>query len=338
MSANPGQVRKPTSGMEAQQMLTELKLPAPRLDILAKIGTEEGEQFKTLLSQAFANPGDMKLRGYLMDVLTAYSPYTANVIQRIGMEPPTPQQLLPVVRDNGKAFRSAVKSIGEGMEAKEEIAYLKSTLSIFVHPRTLPADSQVKQPRQSENDTSDSFSGNPMPLRQQEGMERGDATSKPLIESSHFYGKKSAFCFTKDKTQTGGYPTITIDAALAVPGNDRQYDWKNKCAFQLSVGELPLVYGVFTGLLSELQLVGHGRANNKSISIKDQETGYYLTMQMGSEQSFAIPAIAKDTYRIMAMLLEQMKANSPGLSTADIHFLVKRTCMKHVNPTRRAAS
>lgn len=345
MSVPPVQI--PQSSKQALQMLADLQLPVPPLPLLMAIAADEGDQFKQAIGEARANPLDQTKFRYLANILAAYSPYTANAIRRIGYEPPAPQLLLPVVRDGGRAFRSAIKAVGEATADAATIGYLKSALAHLdlpeVAPTTARANAQSPPPpqptaletRRLAEAPHETYSDEHAPAGVSHGNIGANAT-KPSIESAHLYGGQCAFCFTKDTTQTGAYPTITVDAAKA--SGVRVYDWKSKCAFQLTVGELPLVYGVFIGLLGELRLVGHGKSNNKSLSIKDQDAGYYLTMQMGKDQSFAIPATAKDTYRIMAMLLEQMKANSPGLTTADIHMLMKRTCAKHVNPPQRAAA
>lgn len=340
MSANTVEI--PQSSKQALQMLADLKLPVPPMQLLMQIAADEGDQFKQAIGEARANPRNADKFWYLANVLAAYSPYTANAIRRIGYEPPTPQLLLPVIRDGGRAFRAAIKAVGEATANQETIGYLRSALAHLdlkqlatpaaQTPNPVPAAPTPIDSRRPAESPHDTYSEDSRPA----AATPNAPDAKPLIESTHLYGKQSAFSFTKDKTRTGGFATLTVDAAKA--SGERVYDWKNKCAFQLTVGELPLVYGVFFGLLTELRLVGHGAGNNKSMSIKDQEGGYYLTMQMGKDQSFAIPATAKDTYRIMAMLLEQMKANSPGLTTTDIHLLVKRTCLKHNNPPMRAAS
>lgn len=343
MSAAPVEI--PKSSKQALQMLADLKLPVPQLALLMQIANDEGDQFRRALGEAKANQQNKVQFGYLVTVLTAYAPYTANAIRRIGYEPPTPQLLLPIVRDGGRAFRTAIRAVGEDKADHETIGYLKTALAhldlrvmapLAATPATVVTPpTPLPQPSRPAESPYDTYSEDRRPAAAAPS-ESGSPDARPIIESTHLYGKQSAFSFTKDKTRTGGFATITVDGARA--SGERTYDWKNKCAFQLTVGELPLVYGVFFGLLPELRLMGHGAGNNKSLNIKDQDSGYYVTMQMGKDQSFAIPATAKDTYRIMAMLLEQMKVNSPGLTTTDIHMLVKRTCAKHVNPPMRAAS
>lgn len=331
----------PSTAKRAMQMLADLNLPVPPIPLISQISQEEGEQFKDALGAVHANRGDRMNHQYLGNVLTAYSPYTSNAIRRLGFIPPSPQDLLPIVREGGKPFRAAIKAIGNGRCDKEVSNFLKLALA--------PLD--LRTIHENNNNTGAGNEGQETP-RNHADMDipgRHEHPSMPPvqtdsvvpeakidIESAHLYGKQAAFCFTKSRTLTGNFHTMTIDAAKA--SGEKSYDWKNKCVFQLTCGEVPLVYGVLFGCIDEVKLVGHGKANNKSFSIKDQDAGYYLTMQMGRDVSFAIPAIAKDTYRIMAMMMEQMKLNSPGLTTNDIMLLVKRVCSKHVNPQMRAAS
>lgn len=333
----------PASAKEAQKMLTDMKMPIFALDVLARISQEEGEPFRSNIASAAA--GDRNARDYLVTVLTAYSPVTGNAIRRLGFEPPSPQALLPVIRQEGRPARAALKAIVESPADQEAAGFLRTMFLQMglrsVRSADLAPGNDSTPPMQAKNNVTphpaadrdqpvdEPYTGEPPPDAAQH--------NRPEIESTHLYGGKAAFCFTKDRTRTGQHPTVTIDAARAIPGAERRYDWKNKIVFQLTVGELPLVYGVFYGHLKELRLVGHGTANNKSLSIEDQEDKYFLSMGYGSESPVAIPAYAKDTFRVMTILLEQIKANSPGLSTGDLMRIIQRVCEKHVNPPKRQA-
>lgn len=323
----------PTTLKQAAAMLAAMQFTAPDPMTLQRISQEEGETFKTAIVKASStSPEQPGARDYLKAVLTAYSVNTRSIFNAMGLEGPDPQAILPIIKTEGRAFRAAISALMADAGSQEAATYLKTAVAHLnlrqIVPNAPPANN-VK-PMQPPPRAQKPASNEDVPLPPPEGE-----STKADIISTHLYGGRGAFCFTKDTTQTGSYPTITIDAAKAVPGAERKYDWKNKIVFQLTVGELPLVYGVFLGLLSELRLVGHGKANNKSLSIEVQEKNYYLTLNMGRE-SVAIPAYSKDSYRIMTMLYEQMKANSPTVD-ASVHMaIIKRVCERHINPEKRS--
>lgn len=336
----------PTNLSQVKVMLGALNLPIFGDHILLKIGQEEGGGFKkALVSAANKDPSAEASTEYLAAILTAYSPNAGNVVRLLGLTPPSPQEFLPVLKQEGRAIRAALKTLSRDINDQATRQYLMSVLAALglapiqnhetppQHASGLPPLQNnvrplpVPKPSVQYNHEEPSNDDQPLPPPASD--------SKADIKSAHLYGGKAAFCFTKCTTQTGGYPTVSIDAARAIPGVERSYDWKNKVIFQLTVGELPLVYGVFSGSFPELSLVGHGRANNKSLTIKDQEGKYFLSMQFGREPSIAIPATAKDTFRVMIMLLEQMKANAADLDTRDILHIAHRVCTKHVNPQRQ---
>lgn len=336
----------PSNLRQVKVLLGVLNLPVFGDPILLKIGQEEGETFKNaLVSAANKAPNAEASTEYLAALLTAYSPNAGNVVRLLGLTPPSPQEFLPLLKQEGRALRAALKTLSREINDQATRQYMMAVLAamnlaplknnetpLHVGMNQPPAPNNVRPmptPRQSSQHEQADQSSEDIPLPPP------TSDSKVDIQSAHLYGGKAAFCFTKCTTQTGGYPTVSIDAARAVPGAERSYDWKNKVIFQLTVGELPLVYGVFSGAFPELSLVGHGKANNKSLTIKDQEGKYFLSMQFGREPSIAIPATAKDTFRVMIMLLEQMKANAEGLDTRDVLHIAHRVCAKHVNPQRQ---
>jgi hypothetical protein len=342
-------VQVPTTLQQAKELIEKLSLPLPAPDLLRQIGQEEGDHFKNSLATAASEqPNSKAARDYLLAVLTSYSPATANVIRNLGLTPPEPQQLLPVVKQEGKTIRSAISALHNGQADPTTAAYLRAQLEHMDLPPYAPAQINTPPSQQGRSGPNNvaihpaaaraaSQSGAPEDYDDMPVDAPPSEEAKPEIQSAHLYAGKAAFCFTKNKTQTGVYPTITIDSARALPGAERQYDWKHKIIFQLTVSELPLVYGVFMGYLPELRLAGHGKANNKSLSIKAQDGGYFMSMQMSGDGTIAIPAPAKDTFRITLMLMEQMKANFPTLDEAEIRVVARRVCDKHVNPVQRQA-
>lgn len=337
---------------QAKVIMERIKLPVPPMPTLQRIAKENADNFKRALTTASGTGDENAIaaaREYLICVLTAYSQSIGDVYRRFGFKPIEPQRLVQVAVQEGSALRAAIRTFAESPDNSEAVGYLKAVITqtgpeplgpndqntqnnVQNHPAAANAPRQAQERSQHE----------PPPLPEEppaaysyEAGEPEPNKTRPEIESTHLYGGKAAFCFTKDKTQSGANPTITIDAARVFSGQQRKYDWKNKVAFQLTVGELPLVFGVFYGFLESIYLPGHGRTNNKALTIQDQKDKYFLSMNVTGEGSIAIPAISKDTFRVMGMLLEQMKLNFPGLDTKDVIAIVKRVCDKHVAPPAR---
>lgn len=190
----------------------------------------------------------------------------------------------------------------------------------------------------------------PFPQRQDRNANDNRDTSAPSGEgnentdrkfsSVHLYGGKAAFCFSPDETRKGTSPTVRVETAKA--SGPRQYDWSTKVSFQLTVSELPLVFGVLYGFMPRVELNGHGAENEKSMSIEDQGGKFFFSMRVRGGTVYAIPSPAKDAFPIMTMLLEQMQKNAPGLPTAQILQIAKRVCdmyqMSDPAPVQRAAN
>ncbi len=340
----------PQSAKQAQEQLQTLRLPVPDIHTLSRISRDEGDQFKNAIADAglAESPTQQASRQYLANVMTAYSPSVMETFRKLGYELPDPQQFMTLLKQEGRAIRAAViaaASNPENINAKQYLQSVANQLALSPIQGDAPVTGAptTSIPSAAPQDVSNSMPAD-AGMEDYCGPEGNDPsvhgqTGRTPIESAHLYGRQGAFCFTKDRTQTGSHPTITIDAARCFPNKEKSYDWKNKIAFQLTVGELPLIFGVFYGFLNDVKLLGHGKANNKSFGIANQDKNYYLTMQMGKDSSVAIPAIAKDTFKIMGFLLEQMKANFPNLDGHEVIAMTRRVCdiyLRH-NSNKQAA-
>lgn len=337
---------------EFVHLLKVVNLPVFPVNVLTQMGKDDGENIKRALVEV-ANNGPKKdyCKEYLANAMSAYSPGVAKVISALGYQLTEPSQLFSVLRQEGKAARAALRSLMQNPADQTTKGYILALLG----PMGLPKIEDPVAPQHHEHAPSPapanvtnlpSASAPPTgndPHYTAADLEYGSAPptepqEKPDIQSAHIYGRRAAFCFTKDKTQTGGHPTVTIDAAPVKPNMEKSYDWKKKVIFQLTVGELALVYGVLTGRLQSLRLAGHGKTNNKTLTMEDQGGNYFFSVQVRDEGSIAIPALAKDTFRPMIMLWEQIQLNAPGVDPATLDKMVARVCAKYVDPqTRKAA-
>lgn len=83
-------------------------------------------------------------------------------------------------------------------------------------------------------------------------------TPRPVFRDQvKVFGAKAALTLVADVTR-GGTPTVTIEAAAALGGSERRYDWANKIRFQLTTIELQLVTALLLGHLPTLNFKNHG--------------------------------------------------------------------------------
>lgn len=354
------QLEIPKSAKEAQAMLRQAGLPELTPSLIAEIVTKEGDSFKMALAQAGASNGDDEpSKRYLSQVITACVPATRAVLDRLGLGTARLDTLINISKAEGRTFAHAIRAL-HNQEFSPENAqvrqYLARVISPYVSEPPEPialaapqeATGQQHIARRSTGHTPPAQSSprpaapvTPLPVRNV-----GHRSSTPAPERSqsarpassganheegdrkftsiHLYGGKAALCFSPDETRKGTSPTVRVEAAKA--SGPRQYDWSTKASFQLTVSELPLVFGVLYGLMPLVELSGHGAENEKSMSIEDQGGKFFFSLRVRGGTVYAIPSPAKDAYPIMTMLLEQMQKNAPGLPTAQIIQIAKRVC------------
>lgn len=360
------QVQPPQTINQAQAMLGQIGLSTLSPQVLKVISQCEGESFKRALAEVVNGTDDGSRRTYLSCVIAAVVPKTKDIIASLGFRVPHESTLIEVSKTEGPSFGRAIKTLAmdniNDPANAEAVAYLKRVLAHVCDPSNANERSEAPAPQsqdmQPERAAPSGFNGDtyqeptqqrqqpnprsnvrefqrPEPQYRQEGPGRasdgdeGDGGGRKY-ESCHIYGGKAALCFQLDTTRQGSKPTINIDAADAV--GPRKYGWDRKVTFQLTVSELPLVLGVLYGYTHKIELNGHGANNEKSFSIENQGSKFFMKMGVrGAKEAndgrlFALPVLPKDTYLLMTMLMQQLQANSPNLDTAAIMTLVRRVC------------
>lgn len=372
----------PNSVQQAQELLALLRLPTMDAEILRVIGQKEGVTFKQALADAAnqAPNAEMRLK-YLKAVIIACAPMTRDTIHALGFSMPDMGALIDLSKQEGHLFAGAIRGMKAGnpdpasLEAAR--SYLKRTLQTICQPigepPSLPANGPTASaprapqspPTQSRQDCGlhnpESRTTRPtaapapatppnnvahLPRRDQTATGDASAASGEAegngrrFLSFHLYGGKAAMCFSLNTTRKGGFPTVQIEAAPAK--GEKTYEWEKKVSFQLTVAELPLVFGVLFGFLSKIELSGHGATNDKSLTIEDQGSKFFMSMRVRGGGVFALPVLPKDIYAIMAMIFGQMKANNPELSDNQLMMLARRVCEKTAiqlaAPARAAAN
>lgn len=139
----------------------------------------------------------------------------------------------------------------------------------------------------------------------------------------HVYGGKSALTFQESSTRAGGIPTLMVEAASAL--RPKVYDWKNKVSVQITMQELPVITGVFLGVIEKCEFKNHGDANNKGFSFENQgKTLFCRVFAPGA--GHAVPIYPPDVFYITSMLLERIIKHHDCVKTAsDAIALVRHT-------------
>ena len=337
--------------------------PTVIAEIVSKEG-EDFKQALATVAQGNVDRENPSLR-YLLQIIGACVPATRAVLERLGLRGVALSALIEISKAEGRTFAQAIRAIN-GNEMSAENAHVRQYLTRVVsphataspedhapttatpsqsapHPNAPQPQSRTEAPtRQSHPQSSQHAQrqGSVTPFPARERHERrnagsGQPTTSRASQASgeapdrrftsvHLYAGKAALCFSPDETRKDTSPTVRVEAAKV--SGPRQYDWGSKVSFQMTVSELPLVFGVLYGLIPKVDLTGHGVENEKSMSIEEQGGKFFFSMRVRGGTIYPVPVPAKDAYPIMTMLLEQMQKNAPGLPTAQIIQLAKRVC------------
>lgn len=153
----------------------------------------------------------------------------------------------------------------------------------------------------------------------------------------HVYGGRAALTIELDEKRDG-YKTVAFDGA---PKNGDLIDWKNKTRFQLTHTELPLLTGLFLGMLEELRFDYHGLDKKKSLHVVRRPPNILVRVIDGPKQH-TVPLVPGDSHIAGTILLQALTSNCLGLDVTGHLALLRSTCLLHkataVPVSSRAAS
>jgi hypothetical protein len=162
------------------------------------------------------------------------------------------------------------------------------------------------------------------------------ASERPAVQrppSVHVYAGKGALCFEADATRDGA-PTVAIDAANAIEA--RRYDWEGKIRLQLTVRELPVVAAVLLGLVPACEFKNHGPANDKGFSMECQGDKVFVRVFAKGHGVRSVPIDAPDAFRVLALVLRQLRRQSPWLDGAQL-WIALRALARRIGRARGGA-
>lgn len=187
------------------------------------------------------------------------------------------------------------------------------------HPEACSERSHTNPSHAPGNATVDSSEPSPANLPKD-----AENRSSSDFMSHHVYGSKAALCWQVDETRRG-ISTLRLEAAKSI--GERQYDWKNKIAIQLTREELPHVAAVLMGLLSATKGSNHGQGDQagKGFEIQHQGSNVFVRVFGANKGACAVPVSAADTFEISGLIMRQLLKDRPWLNGSDVLMLLKAT-------------
>lgn len=332
----------PTCGKEVLALMRQLDLPSqlPR-NVMRVIADKEGRHFaQTLADIANAKDPTGTKRSYIEAICSAVAPMTHRVIKDLGFDMSL-DQLIDISKKEGQIFRASVAAASQSPDARsylEQLLAMNSasggfdpfaigSLDSFDEDSSgMPAQETIPEPPPPAAPAAVKPSSNSY-VQNEPSRPAGPLAPEMAYESHHVYGSQCAFCFSMDTTKSEGKPTIRIEAARLL--RPRKYDWANKVGFQLRVPELAPVYGVLTGLLTDLELGNHGTNNEKFLHIKDQGENIFISLRIRSEKVFALPIPASELILPITMILRQLQANMPNIGPEHLNQSIEMVCKRY---------
>lgn len=348
----------PRSAEGISEILKHLSLAIPDRAGYLAISQAEATKFSEAVTKvANKAPDSETILEYVRNVVAAAHPDARTAAAMTGYRAIEIVTLIDIAKREGRSFRNAVRMVladGNRSEQGTALAYLQSLIEengvsadgfgvATLNSDMLQTDVINKDQQQSRQSADNVHALRPENQRQDpptssspagQAQERqNDTAKKQYGESIHVYAGKAALCFAECMTRQEDKATLMIEVAQA---SGDVYNWQDKIMLMLTPSELPLVLGFFVGYLDKLELKGHGRQQEKAMTLTNQGNQFFITMIMRGQAPRAVPVPAKDSYPVLTMLLRQMLKNDPHLTAQLILQFSKRICDMHTAERKTA--
>ncbi len=317
-------VAKPQTLKEAGAIIRALNMPLPSVDRLMCLARMENVPLKDDLYQAINQTGDWeRSKQRASCALSACTEWFEANLASLGYELSLEERVAKAVAygpDLISLVQTAALATDQGDNAKKMLQSILTRKTPASSTETPPSLAEAPRAAQPEAPATPSPAAPP----EKQGAAPSPAPSTAAVNDDaekkwfqvHVYGGKAAACFSADTKRNSTAQTVRIETAES--NGTRSYAWENKIAVQLSVKELPLVLGVFMGWLPAYKAEGHGDNNDKGFSLERQEGKFFLSMFAKGQRARALPIPPGDAYCITSLLLRQMVANDPHLTSAEV--------------------
>jgi hypothetical protein len=340
--------------IQFSRALAELELPVPETHVLNDLYDLEGENLIRSVDAVKAK--NDRAVFYLKGILFAVVPATKERLQRNKLLCPPLNVLVMIGKRAGPDFAIRLKAWDDagGIEC-EDARYIRMTVANALAasttqaaqgkksaaapgagiasdaaPAVTPAPLPRAEPRSAadHHDRHESKNSSRSATPENDDVKtppgdrqrnEGESNEREYI-SHHIYGGSAAVCFSADTTR-GGVHTVRIEAAAKAGGS---FDWGKKVAIQLSKRELPLVLATLLLWLPKFEGKGHGENNEKWFTLEKQAGKHYLSVRSKDKPSLNVPILPGDGYALTTLLIRQMLANDPFLSSDVILAIVRK--------------
>jgi len=149
------------------------------------------------------------------------------------------------------------------------------------------------------------------------------------MDSLHIYGKNSALTIecARRKREHADTPLehgLTVEAAKAVPGTERRYNWTQKLGFFVLGHELPLLCCTLLGWNNECALRYHGAQRDKNLVLRHQGDSLLVELTAtGAAHRVRVGPV--ETFNWSMLALRQLQKTHPGISSDAILQSLKAT-------------
>jgi hypothetical protein len=150
----------------------------------------------------------------------------------------------------------------------------------------------------------------------------GDAATPGAAEGACYVHGATAALKWSAGTNRKGYATVVLDVAPATKA--RSYDWNNKITAVLEPDELLMALAVFLGDSPGVTMYHDAESNDDYTHISHSGRHAVVTIRQGGTVRIA-RIDPPDAYNVAALLVAQIRANTPSGAQADVVTLARET-------------
>lgn len=317
---------------DVKKAMAMAQLPAINDDALRTLGNLMGNDFRAALVAVINgdDPDDSK-KVLLRRSLSLLTDAVADGLRKCEISVPSYAKLINLGMEKGKEIRDQIATALSGDKEKAAAAkkWLQEAFGAFSSPipnqplGNGPKSDSAHQESPARANAARDHVPDAGSYSHEEMSEEGSGQRD--YRSVHFYGEKFALCFSASTTKDKSKPTVNIDAANAIPGKQRKFDWQGAIHFQFTPKELPGVLSVLMGSRQSVEYKSHGVTHDKGFSIERQDGRFYAKLfakDMGS-RGVAIPP--HEAFQLATLILDQIRAPLPGYSVEAVLGMVAAT-------------
>lgn len=141
------------------------------------------------------------------------------------------------------------------------------------------------------------------------------ASGAPEFEKGvKIHGKNSALTIVASLTKKG-FHTLNIEGANGLGDGTKKFDWQDKTIIQITATEYRHLLAVLFGFIPFIEFKSHGPQKNKSLLVKRQPNGFFVSINEGGKRPKAVPVSFDDAYLLAMYALDVFARNYPNIES-----------------------